>query len=302
MSDGKRFPMRSAAALWRPLKGSVAWERHLALRASRHPFTAFLHEFCRFGVKQGWACLFGGIMLGLLLVTHRWYPTNASLARYDFLTIAALLVQVGMLLTGLETWEEAKVIFIFHVAGTVMEVFKTAAGSWAYPEPSVLHLWGVPLFTGFMYAAVGSYLARVWRVFDFRFSRHPSLPLLQALAVATYVNFFSHHILPDIRLGLFAAAALMFGRTWIYYRIWREYRRMPLPLGLMLVTLFIWFAENIGTFAHAWVYPHQAGGWTPVGTAKIGAWFLLMLISYSLVASIHGIKAVRPVGGTTPVG
>ena len=161
MSDGKRFPMRSAAALWRPLKGSVAWERHLALRASRHPFTAFLHEFCRFGVKQGWACLFGGIMLGLLLVTYRWYPINASLARYDFLTIAALLVQVSMLLTGLETWEEAKVIFIFHVAGTVMEVFKTAAGSWAYPEPSVLHLWGVPLFTGFMYAAVGSYLARV---------------------------------------------------------------------------------------------------------------------------------------------
>jgi uncharacterized membrane protein YoaT (DUF817 family) len=33
----------------------------------------------------------------------------------------------------------------------------------------------VPLFTGFMYAAIGSYIARCWRLFDFRFTRHPPL-------------------------------------------------------------------------------------------------------------------------------
>ena len=32
---------------------------------------------------------------------------------------------------------------------------------------------------------------------------------------------------------------------------------MPLLLGFTLVALFIWFAENIGTFTAAWIYPHQ---------------------------------------------
>ena len=299
MSHRRGPQATSAANLWRPLRGFVVWERRVALRASRRPFTAFLHEFVCFGIKQAWACLFGAAMLILLLGTHWWYPAGASLARYDFLTISALLIQLGMLATGLETWEEAKVILLFHLAGTAMEVFKTAVGSWVYPEPSILRLAGVPLFTGFMYAAVGSYLARAWRVFDFRFLRHPSLPVLFGLALATYVNFFSHHFLPDIRLALFVVAVLAFGRTWIYYRVWRAHRRMPLLLGQVLVTLFIWFAENIGTFAHAWVYPHQAREWSPVGPAKIGAWFLLMLISYALVAAVNGIRSIQEAPGAT---
>lgn len=291
LDDGTR--RASAAARWRALRGMVAWERGVGLWAARRRTTAFLHEFVRFGVKQAWACLFGGAMLTLLLGTHRWYPSGAALARYDFLTLAAIAIQAGMLLLGLETREEARVIVLFHIAGTAMEVFKTAVGSWAYPEPSLLRLGGVPLFTGFMYAAVGSYLARAWRVFDFRFVRHPPLWALGALAAAAYVNFFAHHFLPDIRWGLFAASAVLFGRTWVQYRVWRAYRAMPLLVGLLLVTLFIWFAENIGTFARAWVYPHQAAGWSPVGPGKIGAWYLLMLISYTLVACVNGIRVAR---------
>jgi len=38
-----------------------------------------------------------------------------------------------------------------------------------------LRIMGVPLFSGFMYACVGSYMARVWRIFDFRFDRFPPL-------------------------------------------------------------------------------------------------------------------------------
>lgn len=82
----------SAAARWRALRGLVAWERRIALRAARRRSTAFLHEFVRFGVKQAWACLFGGTMLALLLGTHRWYPPGAALARYDFLTLAAVAI------------------------------------------------------------------------------------------------------------------------------------------------------------------------------------------------------------------
>lgn len=32
-----------------------------------------------------------------------------------------------------------------------MFVYETAMGSWTYPEPSVLRIGGVPLFTGFGY-------------------------------------------------------------------------------------------------------------------------------------------------------
>ena len=226
-------------------------------------------------------------MLALLLATHFLYPHDAKLARYDFLTLAALAIQVVMLLFRLETWEEAKVILIFHVVGTVMELFKTAHGSWVYPEESVLRIGGVPLFSGFMYAAVGSYIARVWRIFDFRFSTYPKPIHTYVLGIAIYINFFAHHWLPDIRLVLFAAMGLLFWQTRVWFRVWREYRWMPLIVGLFLVATFIWFAENIGTFARAWSYPTQQAGWHMVSPSKLGAWMLLMYISFILVAAVH---------------
>ena len=248
---------------------------------------SWLYEFALFGFKQGWACLFGALMLALLLATHLYYPEGAALARYDFLALAALAIQLAMLALRLETLEEAKVILAFHVVGTVMELFKTAAGSWLYPEPSLLRIGGVPLFSGFMYAAVGSYLARVWRIFEMRFEPYPRTLWTQLLAVAVYVNFFAHHWLPDVRLALFAAMAVLFWRTRVWFTVWRDPRWMPLLLGWFLVAGFIWLAENIGTFARAWAYPGQADGWTMVSPAKLGAWYLLMYISFVLVASVH---------------
>jgi uncharacterized membrane protein YoaT (DUF817 family) len=248
---------------------------------------AWVYEFLLFGFKQGWACLFGGLMLGLLLATHLFYPENAPLARYDFLTLAALTIQAAMLGFRLETWDEAKVIIAFHIVGTIMELFKTAHGSWLYPEPSFLRIGGVPLFSGFMYAAVGSYIARVWRIFNFRFSRYPKQGHTLLLAVAIYVNFFAHHWLPDVRIALFAVMGLLFWRTRIWFTNWRDRRWMPLLVGLFLVALFIWFAENIGTFARAWTYPSQQAGWHMVSPEKLGAWLLLMYISFVLVTLVH---------------
>lgn len=268
-----------------------AWlhTRREAWRAAfvRGWFTGFLFEFVSFGVKQAWCCLFGGLMLALLLGTHLFYPADAPLARYDFLTLAALGIQAAMLATKLETWEEARVIFAFHVVGTAMEVFKTSAGSWLYPEPSLLRIGDVPLYSGFMYAAVGSFIARSWRIMDFRFTRFPPIWMQAALAVVVYVNFFTHHWLPDIRLALFVASALIYGPCVLYYRPDMKERSMPLLLGLVLVAMFIWFAENLGTFARAWVYPSQGSGWHPVSLDKLGSWYLLMLISFVLVAGLH---------------
>ena len=286
MSDESSTPpAASAAALWRPLDRFIAREARLGAWAAERPGRAFIYEFLRFGVKEAWACLYGALMLALLAATFLWYPRSVALARYDFLVIASVALQIGLILLRFETLEEAKVILIFHVVGTAMEIFKTATGSWIYPEPSLLRIAGVPLFTGFMYAAIGSYMTRAWRLFDFRFSRHPPLWMVMALAAAIYVNFFLDHFGVDGRLFLFAAALAVFGRGWIYFKPWRVHRRMPILVANGLCALFIWFAENIGTFVRAWSYPAQMQGWSMVSLSKFGSWFLLLIISYAIVAA-----------------
>lgn len=282
------MPLDPAARDWPLIARFQARESHLAERfAGGSRWRTAIYEFLRFGVKQAWACLFGGLLCGLLLATYWWYPQGAGLARYDFLTLAAIAIQGVLIMTRMETWDEAKVILMFHVVGTAMELFKTSAGSWIYPEASLLRIGGVPLFTGFMYAAVGSYIARVWRLFDFQFTRHPGMGSTLLLSLAIYVNFFAHHFIYDLRYVLFAWTAWLFRGTWVYYRIWNVHRRMPLLLGFVLVALFIWFAENIGTFTHAWRYPNQRSGWELVSVAKLGSWFLLMIISYVMVSFVN---------------
>ena len=267
-------------------------DRRVALRAHvvRGPWSLAAYEFVAFGVKQAWACLFGGLMLSLILLTYLFYPADAALARYDFLTIGAVFIQLGMLVFRLETWDEAKVIFVFHVVGTVMEIFKTQVGSWVYPEPSVLRIADVPLFSGFMYACVGSFIARVWRLFDFRFDRFPPLWIQGVLAGFIYLNFFTHHFVPDMRIALFLAAAILYGPCVVWFKPDESRRPMPLLIGLSLVAAFIWIAENIGTFTKTWAYPGQEAQWHMVSLDKMGSWFLLMIISFVLVAALHRVK------------
>ena len=62
----------------------------------------------------------------------------------------------------------------------------------------------------------------------------------------------------------------------------------------LLVALFIWAAENIATWSNAWLYPAQAHGWTPVSLAKLGAWYLLMIISFVLVSFVHRPQPPEP--------
>jgi uncharacterized membrane protein YoaT (DUF817 family) len=105
--------------------------------------------------------------------------------------------------------------------------------------------------------------------------------------VLAYLNFFTHHYVVDIRWGLFAFSVVLFGRAFVEFTPDRTPRRMPLLLGFLLVALFIWLAENIGTFTSAWIYPAQRGGWSVVPIAKLGSWYLLMLLSFALVTLVH---------------
>lgn len=67
-----------------------------------------------------------------------------------------------------------KVIAVFHGAGLALELFKTHAHAWACPEPGWTKIAGVPLYSGFMYASVASYLCQAWRRLDVSLSCLPA--------------------------------------------------------------------------------------------------------------------------------
>jgi uncharacterized membrane protein YoaT (DUF817 family) len=257
----------------------------LALRRLLARLPSPIAEFVLFGLKQAWSCLFGGVMLAALIATKYLWSADWPIHRYDALFVFALTVQLLMLAFRLESFSEVKVIAVYHVVGTAMEIFKVYMGSWAYPEPAVMAIAGVPLFSGFMYGSVGSYMARAIRVFDMRFTRFPPLSLTIALALAIYANFFGHHFFVDVRWFLFAATLLLYGRVRIYYTVDRTPRWMPLVVAAVLTSFFMWVAENVGTFTGTWLYPGQRA-WHLVSLGKMGSWYLLLFVSFTLVTLV----------------
>ncbi len=259
------------------------------------PFKTFLWEFWLFGLKQASASLFGGFLLLIILITEYWYPIGEYLYRYDFLLLCAIGFQISLLLFRLEKLREAVVILVFHVVATGMELFKTsdAIQSWSYPGDFRIGIGNVPLFAGFMYSAVGSYLARVSRLFEFRYNYYPPQKWAILFVIAIYVNFFTHHFFYDARTPLLIGSVILFGTSWVHFRMDREHRRMPLLIGCLLVALFIWFAENIATYCRIWVYPSQHGSWEMVPFSKLVAWYLLMLLSFVLVNIVNKPELIR---------
>ena len=93
---------------------------------------------------------------------------------YDVLLLVCLIAQALLLLTGLETMDELKVITLFHLIGLGLELFKVHMGSWSYPGQAWSKIGGIPLYSGFMYASVASYICQAWRGLDLRFYRWPN--------------------------------------------------------------------------------------------------------------------------------
>src|SRR5690606_21863147 len=70
----------------------------------------------------------------------------------------------------------------------------------------------------------------------------------------------------------------------------RRYLSMPFVVAGTLTAGFLWVAENIGTLTRTWVYGGAAGdGWRLVSLNKMGAWGMLLVISFVLVTLV-----VRP--------
>ncbi|MEZ5686616.1 MAG: DUF817 domain-containing protein, partial [Paracoccaceae bacterium] len=278
------FPFALLFPVTRHSATSTSLERKLGDWARAHlPFA--LAEFVMFVLKQGWASLFGGLLLGAILISRAIWSPDWPIPRYDALFLYALAVQAIFLWKGLETWEEARVILLFHLTGTAMEWFKVSAGSWSYPEAGLFKIMDVPLFSGFMYASVGSYIARVIRIFDMRFAPYPPLWLTFLFAIAIYVNFFAHHFLPDIRNALFILSLVIFWRTRVSFRISERHWWMPMPVSAFLASFALWIAENVGTLSGTWLY---AGNSTRhvVNWGKLGSWYLLLYVAFVTVTVV----------------
>lgn len=253
----------------------------------------FLSELTAFTIKQVRACVFAGSFFLLLFASH--HINIPGLPRYDVLFLGALLIQYILYKTNIETKDEVKMIFLFHIIGLVLELFKThpSIGSWSYPEAGYFKIMDVPLYSGFMYAAVGSYLSQSWRLHSLRLTNYPSYALTIILSALIYLNFFTHHFLPDIRYILATAVVLLFLRTRVYFTIRKKEYWMPLVVSFLLIAFFIWIAENISTYLGAWKYPDQLLTWSLVSFHKISSWSLLVIISFIIVADLKHFKKIR---------
>ena len=247
-------------------------------------------ELTLFVVKEARACIFAGSFFALVFLSS--HIPLFGLARYDFLFLSAIVLQVILFAVKIETWDEIKTIFLFHVVGTMLELFKTHpdVGSWSYPEEAFFKIATVPLFSGFMYAAVGSYIAQAWRIFKLELEEPPHYTAALILGILVYLNFFANHFMPDLRILLVPAVFLLFARTQVSFIVTQVRRRMPLALAFCLIAFFIWVAENISTFWGVWQYPDQIHVWSVVSTQKITSWFLMVIISFIIVAYLKHYK------------
>jgi uncharacterized membrane protein YoaT (DUF817 family) len=248
-------------------------------------------EFLYFGIKEARACLFVGLFFAAIFLMPR--AGLLGIPRYDLLFAVAVAIQLWMVRVKLETWDELKAVCLFHAVGFALEAFKVSGSiqSWSYPDFGYTKLFGVPLFSGFMYAAIGSYIVQAWRLLDIRVRHHPPYWMATAIAILIYVNFFTHHYIGDYRWYLAACALGLYSRTTVVFRPLDRDRRMPLMLGFVLTGFFIWMAENIGTFWGVWRYPNQLGAWSAVHISKWSSWSLLVIMTFTIVASLKHVKA-----------
>jgi uncharacterized membrane protein YoaT (DUF817 family) len=261
---------------------SVTSDRIAALARRRSRVSSALAQLVRFGWLQVQCCLFAvAVFVGLAAST----VVPLSIPRYDALLAYALVLTALFFVLRLETGREVAVIFAFHLIGLALEVFKVRVGSWSYPEAAWTKVGGVPLYSGFMYAAVGSYICQAFRRMDLRVDHFPWAPAV-TLAGAAYANFFTHHWLPDLRWAIAAGFVVVLWGSQVSYTVGARRYAMPLSLSFVLIGFFLWVAENAATLLGAWKYPDQEQVWQMVHVGKWGSWALLVSLSFVLVAAV----------------
>jgi uncharacterized membrane protein YoaT (DUF817 family) len=246
---------------------------------------ALIKEFLLKNLK---ACFFPFVIFSTLALSRLVIPDY--LPSYDVLFIVCLFTQWWMIKKGIETIDELKVITLFHLMGLAMEIFKVNQGSWSYPETAFLKIAEVPIYSGFMYASVASYLCQSWRRFQIELNHMPSQALSLALATSIYFNFFTHHFIFDFRWILFGLFFVLFRNTKVVFVLGGTPYKLSLTITMALCGLLIWGAENLATYLGAWKYAYQHVGWKMVSFQKVNAWVLMSIVSFILVAQLKHVK------------
>lgn len=254
-----------------------------------------IKELFLFIQKNIQACIFGAGLLFVILLTE--YIHIDGIARYDIIFISAIIFQIILIASKMESFKEMRVIVLFHIVATVMEFFKTSSeiGSWSYPsiDETFFRILTVPLFTGFLYSAVGSYISRIIKIFNMKFINYPRQYIVGLIAAGIYINFFTHHYIYDFRYILFGFILFFFWKTKINFTIHKKVRKMHFIIAGFLASFFIWIAENIASYSNVWLYPDQVEYWKLVYVQKIGSWFLLLIISFLLVSLVYKERLVH---------
>jgi len=222
------------------------------------------------------------------------YVSVPGVPRYDVMLILCVAMQVAMVwIMKIETRDELKVICLFHALGTTMEIFKVTMGSWSYPGDAYSKVMGVPLYGGFMYASVASYITQAWRRLQLRITGFPGDVVNLMIGASIYINFFSHHYIFDFRYVILVVVLIVYWRAKVYFTVGGSTFAMPVVLSFLLTGFFIWLAENFATYFGAWQYPDQAHNWKLVHPGKVTSWLLLFIVSFLIVAQLKRIKARR---------
>ncbi|MBB6453215.1 uncharacterized membrane protein YoaT (DUF817 family) [Salirhabdus euzebyi] len=244
-----------------------------------------------FGLAQAKACIFPIIIFLTLAVTK--IIDIPFLHRYDLILLVCIITQMLMLALKLETMDELKVIGVFHLIGLALEIYKVHMGSWSYPEEAFTKFLGVPLYSGFMYASVASYMCQAWRRLDLKLVKWPPTWIVMFLSAAIYFNFYTHHFILDFRWLLKLLTIILFYHTFVYFTVRKRTYAKPLSLSFILIGFFIWVAENIATFLGAWSYPNQQRQWEIVHFGKVSSWLLLVIVSFLIVAMLKHLKQTK---------
>lgn len=218
-----------------------------------------------------------------------------GMPRYDFLLLACVVMQAAMLRFRLETSRELMTICAFHFFGLILELYKVSHGSWTYPEPALTKYAGVPIYSGFMYASVASYMTQAWRRFGLTFTPWPKWPWIALVGLAIYANFFLSRWFGDNRWFIVLGVFAVFSRTWVHFTNISSVKRMPMVVAFFLIGLWVWFAENLCTYLGAWQYPRQRNGWEVVDVGKLSSWCLLVIVSFVLVAALKRVGSSDPI-------
>jgi uncharacterized membrane protein YoaT (DUF817 family) len=264
----------------------------LSLKGNERKEVSFIKQFLLFAYLQARSCIFP-LIIFISLALSSLIPHG--IPRYDILLLICILAQVFLYLSGLETKDEVYVITMFHILGLIMEIHKVHRGSWSYPEEAYTKILGVPLYAGFMYASVGSYICQAWRNLSLDVIHWPASWVARVCGIAIYLNFFTNAFIPDLRWIIVVVLLIAFWRTKFSFRLNQRTYYMPAIISFLLIGFFIWMGENIATFFGAWKYAYQHVGWKMVRWHKISSWSLLVIVSIIIVGELKKLKLKRTI-------